>query len=153
MEPHKVTALVGYTGAGKSSIAKLLMRTYDPDSGRITVDGADIRELAITSYRQRLGIVPQDPFVFQGTVASNIRYGKPDATDAEVDAAVRSVGAYDMLSVAARRIRVPGRGGGSQPDGRAAPAHRARPGRGSRSPTCSCSTSRRRCSTTASRTR
>jgi ATP-binding cassette subfamily B protein len=98
MEPGKVTALVGYTGAGKSSIAKLLMRTYDPDAGSITVDGTDIREFSLASYRDELGIVPQDPFLFKGTIASNIRYGKPDATDAEVEAAIRSVGAYDLLS-------------------------------------------------------
>ena len=99
MEPGKVTALVGYTGAGKSSIAKLLMRTYDPDDGRVTVDGVDIREYGLESYRRELGIVPQDPFLFKGTVASNVRYGKPNATEAEVEAAIRSVGAYDLLSV------------------------------------------------------
>ena len=99
MEPGKVTALVGYTGAGKSSIAKLLMRTYDPDTGRITVDGTDIRDYTLASYRGELGTVPQDPFLFKGTIASNVRYGKPDASDAEVEAAIRSVGAYDMLSV------------------------------------------------------
>ncbi len=98
MEPGKVTALVGYTGAGKSSIAKLLMRTYDPDGGRITVDGVDIRDFTLASYRGELGIVPQDPFLFKGTVSSNIRYGKPDASDAEVDAAIQAVGAYDLLS-------------------------------------------------------
>jgi ATP-binding cassette subfamily B protein len=98
MEPGKVTALVGYTGAGKSSIAKLLMRTYDPDGGRITVDGVDIRDYTIASYRSELGIVPQDPFLFQGTVSSNIRYGKLDATDAEVEESIRAVGAYDLLS-------------------------------------------------------
>ncbi len=99
MEPGKVTALVGYTGAGKSSIAKLLMRTYDPDTGSITVDGTDIRDFTLASYRDELGIVPQDPFLFKGTISSNIRYGKPEATDAEVEAAIRSVGAYDLLSV------------------------------------------------------
>lgn len=99
MEPGKVTALVGYTGAGKSSIAKLLMRTYDPDAGRITVDGTDIRDFTVASYRAELGTVPQDPFLFKGTVASNIRYGKPDAADAEVEAAIRAVGAFELLSV------------------------------------------------------
>jgi ATP-binding cassette, subfamily B, bacterial len=98
MEPGKVTALVGYTGAGKSSIAKLLMRTYDPDTGRVTVDGTDIRTFSLASYRAELGIVPQDPFLFKGTVSSNIRYGKPDASDAEVEAAIRAVGAHPLLS-------------------------------------------------------
>jgi ATP-binding cassette subfamily B protein len=98
MEPGKVTALVGYTGAGKSSIAKLLMRTYDPDEGRVTVNGTDIREYTVGSYRAELGVVPQDPFLFKGTVTSNIRYGKPDASTEEVEAAIRSVGAHDLLS-------------------------------------------------------
>ena len=99
MEPGKVTALVGYTGAGKSSIAKLLGRTYDPDEGTVKVNGIDLRDLHLDSYRPRLGIVPQDPFVFKGTIASNIRYAKPDATDDEVEAAIRAVGAWDLLSV------------------------------------------------------
>jgi ATP-binding cassette subfamily B protein len=98
MEPGKVTALVGYTGAGKSSIAKVLMRTYDPDGGRVTLDGVDIRDFRLASFRARLGIVPQDPFVFTGTVLSNIRYGNPDATTADVEAAIRAVGAYELLS-------------------------------------------------------
>ena len=98
MEPGKVTALVGFTGAGKSSIAKLLMRTYDPDAGSVTVNGADIRTYVLDSYRTRFGIVPQDPFVFKGTVASNIRYGKLDATDEDVRAAARAVGALEVLA-------------------------------------------------------
>ena len=85
MEPGKVTALVGYTGAGKSSIAKLLGRTYDPDAGSVKVNGIDLRDLQLHSFRPRLGIVPQDPFVFKGTIASNIRYAKPGATDEEVE--------------------------------------------------------------------
>jgi ATP-binding cassette subfamily B protein len=99
MEPGKVTALVGYTGAGKSSIAKLLGRTYDPDSGAVKVNGIDLRDLQLDTYRPRLGIVPQDPFVFKGTIASNIRYAKPGASDDEVEAAIRAVGAWDLLSV------------------------------------------------------
>jgi ATP-binding cassette subfamily B protein len=99
MEPGKVTALVGYTGAGKSSIAKLLGRTYDPDAGAVKVNGIDLRDLQLHSFRPHLGIVPQDPFVFKGTIASNIRYAKPGATDEEVEAAIRAVGAWDLLSV------------------------------------------------------
>ena len=98
MEPGKVTALVGYTGAGKSSVAKVLMRTYDPDAGKVTVDGTDIRDFTLGSYRSKLGIVPQDPFMFQGTIDSNVRYGKPEATAAEVDEAIRAVGAHRLLS-------------------------------------------------------
>ena len=99
MEPGKVTALVGYTGAGKSSIAKLLGRTYDPDAGAVKVNGIDLRDLQLHSFRPRLGIVPQDPFVFKGTIASNIRYAKPGATDEEVETAIRAVGAWDLLSI------------------------------------------------------
>ncbi len=152
MEPGKVTALVGYTGAGKSSIAKLLSRTYDPESGSVTVNGIDLRELRPDTFRQHLGVVPQDPFVFRGTVASNVRYSKPDASDEEVEAAIRAVGAWNLLSVLPGTVRARGRGGGPQPHRGAAPAHRARRGRGSRSPSCSCSTRPRRCSTPRSRT-
>jgi ATP-binding cassette subfamily B protein len=98
MEPGKVTALVGFTGAGKSSIAKLLMRTYDADAGTVTANGQDIRGYEPDSYRSRLGIVPQDPFVFKGTVASNIRYAKLDASDQEIREAARAVAALDVLS-------------------------------------------------------
>jgi len=76
----------------------LLMRTYDPDAGTVTVNGLDIRGYEPDSYRARLGIVPQDPFVFKGTVASNIRYAKLDATDDEVRAAARAVGALELLA-------------------------------------------------------
>jgi len=94
-----VTALVGVTGAGKSSVAKLLSRTYDPDRGNVRVDGLDLRHVDLASYRARLGVVPQDAFVFSGTVASNIEYGRPDAARAEVEAAVRAVGAADVLGL------------------------------------------------------
>jgi ATP-binding cassette subfamily B protein len=99
VEPGQVLALVGPTGAGKSSIAKLIGRIYDPTEGAVTVDGVDLRAMSLPSYRRRLGVVPQDAFVFAGSVASNIRYGKPDASDEEVVAAIRSVGADDALSV------------------------------------------------------
>jgi ATP-binding cassette subfamily B protein len=99
MEPGKVTALVGYTGAGKSSVAKLLSRTYDPGAGAVKVTGIDLRDLHPGSFREHLGVVPQDPFVFRGTVASNVRYSKLDATDEEVEAAIRAVGAWNLLSV------------------------------------------------------
>jgi ATP-binding cassette subfamily B protein len=91
-------AVVGYTGAGKSSIAKLLARIYDPNTGAVRVDGLDLRDLDLTSYRGRLGIVPQDAFVFRGTVATNIAYGRPGASRAEIEDAARAVGAYDALA-------------------------------------------------------
>ena len=99
LEAHKVTALVGHTGAGKSSIAKLLTRTYDPDRGAVNIGDVDLCSIRLAEFRPRLGIVPQDPFVFQGTVSSNIRYAKPDATLEEVEGAVRAVGAWPLLSV------------------------------------------------------
>lgn len=95
---RSVTSLVGYTGAGKSSIAKLLSRTYDPDGGAVQVDGHDLRGLDLDSYRPNIGVVPQDAFLFKGTVASNIAYGKPGAAPAEIEAAARAVGAHDMLA-------------------------------------------------------
>jgi ATP-binding cassette, subfamily B, bacterial len=91
-------ALVGYTGAGKSSIAKLLGRTYDPDAGRVLVDDHDLRDLELDSFRRRLGIVPQDAFLFKGTIASNISYGRSEATREQVIAAAVAVGAHDLLS-------------------------------------------------------
>jgi ATP-binding cassette subfamily B protein len=102
LAPGSVTALVGFTGAGKSSIAKLLMRTYDPDEGVVRVDGADLRSVAYDTYRSQIGVVPQDAFLFRGTVRSNIAYGKLDATDADVEAAARAVGAHEVLAALPR---------------------------------------------------
>jgi ATP-binding cassette subfamily B protein len=95
--PGEVVAMVGPTGAGKSSIAKLVGRTYDPDAGAVLADGVDLRTYEIGSYRSRLGIVPQDAFCFRGTVASNIAYGRPSASREEVEDAARAVGAHATL--------------------------------------------------------
>jgi ABC-type multidrug transport system fused ATPase/permease subunit len=86
-------ALVGHTGAGKSTIAKLLARFYDPTEGRITIDGVDLREVTQESLRRQLGIVPQEGFLFGGTVAENIAFGRPDARPEEIAAAAEAVGA------------------------------------------------------------
>ncbi|MGV9500605.1 ABC transporter ATP-binding protein [Streptomyces sp. NPDC003642] len=94
----QTVAFVGETGAGKSTLVKLVARFYDPTAGRVTVDGADLRTLDLTSYRHRLGVVPQEAYLFQGTVRDAIAYGRPDATDAEVEAAARAVGAHDMIA-------------------------------------------------------
>lgn len=91
--PGETVALVGPTGAGKSTIMKLLARFYDPKSGSITLDGCDLKDLSISSYRSRLGLVPQDGYLFTGTIAYNIAYARPDASDAEIAAAARAVGA------------------------------------------------------------
>ncbi|MFJ8104415.1 ABC transporter ATP-binding protein [Streptomyces sp. NPDC096132] len=94
----QTVAFVGETGAGKSTLVKLVARFYDPTSGRVTVDGTDLRSLDITSYRHRLGVVPQEAYLFPGTVRDAIAYGRPDATDAEVEAAARAVGAHEMIA-------------------------------------------------------
>ena len=93
-----VTCLVGFTGAGKSSITKLLARIYDPTAGRVLAGGVDIADYQSRSYRQRLGIVPQDAFLFKGTIGSNIAYSRPDASLDEIDQAVRAIGAHDVLT-------------------------------------------------------
>ncbi|MFL5931947.1 MAG: ABC transporter ATP-binding protein [Gaiellaceae bacterium] len=90
-------ALVGHTGAGKSTIAKLLARFYEPRSGRITIDGHDLRDVTQESLRRQLGIVPQEGFLFAGTVHDNIAFGRPDATRDDVVAAAQTVGAHAFI--------------------------------------------------------
>lgn len=94
----QTVAFVGETGAGKSTLVKMVARFYDPTSGRVTADGTDIRELDLTAYRHRLGVVPQEAYLFPGTVRDAIAYGRPEASDAEVEAAARAVGAHDMVA-------------------------------------------------------
>jgi ATP-binding cassette subfamily B protein len=91
-------ALVGHTGAGKSTIAKLIARFYDPTEGRITIDGVDLRDVSQHSLRRQLGIVPQEGFLFGGTVAENIAFGRPDAPRAEIEAAAQAVGADRFIT-------------------------------------------------------
>ncbi len=95
--PGETVALVGETGAGKSTVVKLVARFYDPTGGVVRVDGHDIRDLEISAYRRQLGVVPQEAFLFTGTIRDNIAYGRPDATDAEVEDAARAVGAHDFI--------------------------------------------------------
>src|SRR5690349_4389997 len=90
-------ALVGHTGAGKSTIAKLLARFYEPTAGRITIDGADLNDVTQSSLRRQLGIVPQEGFLFAGTVAENIAFGRPDATPEQIVRAAQTVGAHDFI--------------------------------------------------------
>ncbi|HWH12186.1 MAG TPA: ABC transporter ATP-binding protein [Solirubrobacteraceae bacterium] len=90
-------ALVGETGAGKSTIVKLLARFYDPDSGAVEVDGHDLRSLDLQAFRRQLGYVPQEGFLFSGSIRENIAYGRPQATDAEVERAARAVEAHEFI--------------------------------------------------------
>lgn len=96
--PGTTVALVGHTGAGKSTIAKLLARFYDPRAGRITVDGSDLRDVTQSSLRGQLGIVPQEGFLFGGTIAENIAFGRPSASRAEIEDAARAVGADGFVT-------------------------------------------------------
>jgi ATP-binding cassette subfamily B protein len=96
--PGQTVALVGATGAGKSTFAKLAARFYDPTGGRVLVDGHDLRDLASSSLRSQMGIVPQEAFLFSGTIHDNIAFGKPDASEQEIEAAARAVGADTFIS-------------------------------------------------------
>ena len=90
-------AVVGSTGAGKSTIAKLVVRFYDPQSGRVTIDGHDLRDVTLDSLRRQLGVVPQEPFLFHGTFRNNVAFANPDATDDEILEACRAVGLDDVI--------------------------------------------------------
>ena len=94
----QTAAIVGPTGAGKSTIAALLSRFYDVQSGAVLVDGYDVRDVTQRSLRSQVGVVLQDPFLFTGSIRDNIRYGRLDATDAEVEQAARTVGAHDLIA-------------------------------------------------------
>jgi ATP-binding cassette subfamily B protein len=98
IDPGETVAFVGETGAGKSSILKLVARYYDVSAGQVLVDGVDVREYDLAGYRARLGVVPQEPYLFAGTVRDNIAYGRPSASDAEVEAAARAVGAHEVIT-------------------------------------------------------
>ena len=97
IQPRETVALVGHTGAGKSSLARLLTRFYEFQDGEIRIDGRDVRRLNLAEYRQHVGIVPQEPFLFSGTVRDNIRYSRPDAADEEVLDAARQISRGEWL--------------------------------------------------------
>jgi ATP-binding cassette subfamily B protein len=97
IEPGETVALVGQTGAGKSTLVKLIARFYDVTSGRVLVDGTDVRTFDLASYRHQLGVVPQESYLFAGTVRDSIAYARPGASDAEVEAAARATGAHEMI--------------------------------------------------------
>jgi ABC-type multidrug transport system fused ATPase/permease subunit len=97
LEPGKTVALIGHTGSGKTTVATLVPRFYDVTSGRITIDGLDVREAKLASLRRAIGIVAQDPFLFSATVRENIAFGRPDAGDAEVEEAARLAQAAEFI--------------------------------------------------------
>ncbi|MGD9030593.1 MAG: ABC transporter ATP-binding protein [Anaerolineae bacterium] len=96
--PRETIALVGHTGAGKSSVARLISRFYEYQDGRLLIDNRDIRRLDLQQYRRHIGVVPQEPFLFSGTVAENIRYGQPEATDEDVCEAARRISDGEWLA-------------------------------------------------------
>jgi ABC-type multidrug transport system fused ATPase/permease subunit len=97
IEPGQTVALVGPTGAGKTSLANLVARFYDVTAGAILIDDIDVREVTQPSLRSQTGLVPQDPFLFSGTIADNIRFGQPDASAAEVETAARMANAHPFI--------------------------------------------------------
>jgi len=107
IQAGETLALVGHTGAGKSSLGKLVARFYEFQGGQLLIDGQDIRSFDLDSYRGQLGIVPQTPFLFAGTVADNIRYGKPDATDEEIVNVASRVGGGDWLGALPQGLETP----------------------------------------------
>jgi ABC-type multidrug transport system fused ATPase/permease subunit len=94
----KVTALVGHTGAGKSTVANLLLRYYDVTSGGVFIGGTDVRELDLETLRQQIGLVAQEPFLFNGTIAENLRLARPGANDADLEAALRGAAAWSFVA-------------------------------------------------------
>ncbi len=105
--PGETFALVGQTGAGKSTIAKLVTRFYDPTAGRVLVDGHDLRDVTIQSLRRQLGVVPQEPFLFGGSIRDNVAFARPDAADDDVIAACRAVGLGELIERNADGIHAP----------------------------------------------
>jgi ABC-type multidrug transport system fused ATPase/permease subunit len=97
LEPGKTVALIGHTGSGKTTLASLVPRFYDVTAGRITIDGVDVRATKVKSLRREIGIVAQDPFLFSATVRENIAFGRPDATDAQVEEAARLAQAAEFI--------------------------------------------------------
>ena len=98
VRPGETVALVGPSGAGKTTILQLLMRFYDPQSGAVRFDGIDLRDMARGDFRRAIALVPQDPVIFAASARDNIRFGRPDATDAEVEAAASAAAAHDFLT-------------------------------------------------------
>jgi ATP-binding cassette subfamily B protein len=97
VEPGELVALVGPSGAGKTTVTYLLARLFDPTRGRITLDGYDLRDLSLETLARAIGMVTQEPYLFHDTVAANLRYARPDATDAELEAAARAAQIHERI--------------------------------------------------------
>ncbi len=95
--PGQTVAVVGPTGAGKSTLAKLVNRFYDPTAGQVLIDGVDVRAVSLRSLRRQIGLVPQEPFLFAGSIRTNLAFGNPNVTDAEIDEAIDVVGLRDLV--------------------------------------------------------
>ncbi len=98
LEPGRIVALIGHTGAGKTSLASLIPRFYDVQAGSLSIDGADVRTVTLASLRREIGVIAQDPFLFSATVRENIAFGRPDATDDEIEHAARLAQAHDFIA-------------------------------------------------------
>jgi ATP-binding cassette subfamily B protein len=98
LEPGRVVALIGHTGSGKTSLASLVPRFYDVQEGAVRIDGADVRELSLTSLRREIGVIAQDPFLFSATVRENIAFGRPGATADDVERAARHAQAHEFIA-------------------------------------------------------
>ena len=94
----RTVALIGHTGSGKTTLASLIPRFYDVQAGRVTIDGVDVRDVTLTSLRREIGVIAQDPFLFSATVRENLAFGRPDATDEEIEAAARQAQAHEFIA-------------------------------------------------------
>jgi ATP-binding cassette subfamily B protein len=98
LEAGRIVALIGHTGSGKTTLAALVSRFYDVDRGRVTVDGVDVRDVTLTSLRREIGVIAQDPFLFSATVGENIAFGRPDASEDDVERAARLAQAHEFIA-------------------------------------------------------